>query len=247
MSIKILGSLFFLAALCCEKSEVVSFRWRRNVKSVEYSNSLMARFMGTRLPSNKILSEMDVFEKFENYSMSGNNKMANSELFSIYRILSENADNRDKDKNNTNGVIEPGVKIIEPGVKIMNVDWDSLLDDMDPQFHREMNISIPRAPMKEEEIEDDSFEGYLRGQFCQISCNDKVNFETFYYWKCLKGLVLTRDEVYGVYQHCSDKNDLCGLMEFIALNNMIDERNAADYSNIDSEFFDVSGFDDDDI
>tara|TARA_Y100000816_G_scaffold274171_2_gene241187 strand:- start:1147 stop:1878 length:732 start_codon:yes stop_codon:yes gene_type:complete len=238
MSIKLLGSLFFLSVLCFDKSCVDSFIGR-GMNPVGYRNSLslMTRFMGTRPPLNKTFSEMDMFDKFENYSMSGNNVMATNQLFSIRRSLSEEADN--KNKNNTN-------RVSESDVKILNVDWVSLVEDMDSQFYQELNISVPRAPRKEEEIEEDSFEGYLRGEFRQISFDDKVNFETFYYWKCSKGLILTRDETYGVYQHCSDNNDLCGLMEFITLNNIIDERNAADYSLMESEFFDVSDFDDDD-
>ena len=89
---------------------------------------------------------------------------------------------------------------------------------------------MPLSPQNEDEIEDDSFEGYLRGHFNKIKDhNNKINFYEFYNWRKYKiGTVLTKDELLEIYNTLLiDKP--CDLMNFILLNKIIDENDGADF------------------
>lgn len=101
---------------------------------------------------------------------------------------------------------------------------------------------MPKAPTSEEEIKEESFEGFLRSEFLSIhakenpSLNDEngkpvLDFETFYQWKAKMGIVFEKEEIQELYSTMVGKSDSAtvGLMSFIELNKIIDESNAAEY------------------
>ena len=106
--------------------------------------------------------------------------------------------------------------------------------DLEGMFDSMFDGNIPQAPKTEDEIVDDSFEGFLRDQFINIPKHNKneLEFSEFLSWKTEMGLVLTEEEVRAVYDEvCID--GLCDLMQFILVNQLIDEINAADYRDFD--------------
>ena len=115
-------------------------------------------------------------------------------------------------------------------VKILNIDFGKMIDDFDNEVIEKLyNNTIPLSPQTEEDIEEDSFEGYLRNHFQLISINNKINFETFYQWRKYRiGTVLTKDELKNIYLNINE-DDHCDLMNFILLNKIIDENDGADF------------------
>lgn len=115
-------------------------------------------------------------------------------------------------------------------VKIINIDFNKMIDDFDNEvLARVHNNTVPLSPQTEDEIEDDSFEGYLRSNFRNITTNDKINFNEFYQWRKYKiGTVLTIDEVKEIFFKINEIDD-CSLMNFILLNKIIDENDGADF------------------
>ena len=111
------------------------------------------------------------------------------------------------------------------------------LDDIDSEYiTSNLKGNIPRAPQLEEEIIEESFEGYLRSEFYKIveekgKINGKniIYFESFYEWKKQKGIVFEKHEIREMFAHVIGTKYICDLMEFIKLNHFIDEQNAAEF------------------
>lgn len=123
-------------------------------------------------------------------------------------------------------------------VTIFNVDFGSMIDDFDNHVIQNIyNGNIPMPPQSEEEIVDDSFEGYLREHFKDICVPRRINtkgrliidFPTFYNWRMNIGTVLTKEELEEIYNTIIDNKEGCDLMDFILINKVIDENDGADY------------------
>ena len=119
---------------------------------------------------------------------------------------------------------EDEVRPIDLDIAKIIMEFDKLrLDKLD---------EIPKAPEEESEIEEDSFEGYLRNHFSKLKkCDDKkISFKEFYRWRKNEiGTVLREDEIFDFYKLLvGDKNNI-GLMSFISLNKTIDENDGAEY------------------
>ena len=111
------------------------------------------------------------------------------------------------------------------------------------------NSDIPRSPETDDEIEDDSFEGFLKMQFMNIigsnTDNAKKNsdgklvltFAQYFEWKTKMGLVLKEAEVMDVFNILTGNREECTLMEFITITKTVDEANAAADENEDGFFF----------
>lgn len=109
---------------------------------------------------------------------------------------------------------------------VLPIDFGSMIEDFDSLAIENLIHKLPKAPETEDEIIDDSFEGFLRREFLQIaSINKEINFETFYFWRQKAGIILTEEEVEQIYYTIVDKGNLCGLMDFITINKIIDEEN----------------------
>lgn len=112
----------------------------------------------------------------------------------------------------------------------INLDVKEIIAEMDRLKIASVG-NIPSPPQSEDEIEEDSFEGYLRGHFESIDKIDSeyVRFEEFYNWRKKIGTVLTKDEVYEFYNLMAGENEECDLMNFICINRLIDENDGAFY------------------
>lgn len=109
-----------------------------------------------------------------------------------------------------------------------NENDNSFYNDIEDIF-KNMNMPIPRPIEDESQIIDDSFEGYLRTHFEKIKNKDNfINFETFYNWRKTIGALLTEQEVRYIYDLIVE-NDKCDLINFIKVNNEIDENDGADF------------------
>ena len=187
-------------------------------------------FFGRRVLSMKMRKnkDRDLFDKFEKYSLENNNEKKNEVLFDIYKSLNLKKQN-ETNNDNTN--------VNYHDVTILPVDFTKMIEDMDTE-HIMTNLkgNIPRAPQVEEEIIEESFEGYLRSEFYKIiEENGKINgknlihFEAFYKWKKTKGIVFEKHEIREMFADVIGTKYICDLMEFIKLNHFIDERNAAEF------------------
>ena len=112
---------------------------------------------------------------------------------------------------------------------ILPIDFNKLIQEYDNIAIENLLGYLPKAPETEEEIIEDSFEGFLRNEFYSIATNNKINFETYYIWRQKAGIVLTKAEVKYVYDSIVEKGELCDLMQFITVNNIIDEGNAGKF------------------
>lgn len=112
----------------------------------------------------------------------------------------------------------------------INLDVREIIAEMDKLKVASLD-KIPEPPQSEDEIEEDSFEGYLREQFVSIDKidSDYIKFEEFYIWRKKIGTVLTKDEVYEFYNLMAGENEECDLMNFICINRLIDENDGAFY------------------
>ncbi len=110
-------------------------------------------------------------------------------------------------------------------IRNININFEEIIQKMDEDKIKELK-HIPKAPQKEEDIKEDSFEGYLKRLFFMIkSENNKTNFDRFCKWRKQIGTTLTEDELKEIYYSvCEDE---CDLMEFIQINNIIDENDGA--------------------
>tara|TARA_B100000886_G_scaffold106371_1_gene70917 strand:+ start:1375 stop:1857 length:483 start_codon:yes stop_codon:yes gene_type:complete len=131
-----------------------------------------------------------------------------------------------KDSNN-----EPNNEPRPKEIKILDIDFESLVNFYDQQMINSFNGNIPSAPQSEDEIEEDSFEGYLRTHFDVIKNNDnRIDFNMFFLWRKQIGTVLTINELFEIYNTIVEKDEDCDLMKFILLNKIIDENDGADFS-----------------
>lgn len=109
--------------------------------------------------------------------------------------------------------------------KIINLhDLANLVDDMDEEVLKRLNHFILTVPQTEEEIEKNSFEGYLQTHFKVIKNNEnKIDFERFLSWRKEIGTFLTNDELFSIYNEINENNEYCDIMNFILINKVIDE------------------------
>ncbi len=113
-----------------------------------------------------------------------------------------------------------------------DIDMESVVMYVDMDTLMSMN-KLPRKPRKPEEIIADSFEGFLRGQFESILKNEPasnrefgvIGFESFLNWRKKMGVILTRQEILDIFHSVVGETEYCSLMEFIQINEIIDENN----------------------
>ena len=110
--------------------------------------------------------------------------------------------------------------------RIINDD-ENKFNNMEIHLNNELNRLleiIPIFPEKEDEIKQDSMEGYWRDEFKKICDEDKkINFETYYLWRKEKGTFLEKDDILQVFNSIVNKYDECNLMEFIKITRSIDD------------------------
>lgn len=99
--------------------------------------------------------------------------------------------------------------------------------DIDQHLNMELSKlldTIEIYPEKEEDIKDNTFEGYLRNEFISISNGKKkIHFEDYLSWRKEKGTFLYDYEIYCVFNDVVSIEDECSLMEFIEITRIIDE------------------------
>lgn len=173
---------------------------------IKYS---LDKLHATKKPNLKKFEDMDNFEKFDKFSEEQNLEMQNYYLYKIY--------------NQLNNITEP--------VYILNLDLEDMISTMDTNMIQNVLKDIPKRPETKEEIVDDSFEGYLQKEFNSIPKEEEdfINFEEFYIWRQKAGIVLTQDEVLFFYNLVVGEEQLCDVMQFIAINHLIDESDASIY------------------
>lgn len=126
----------------------------------------------------------------------------------------------------------------EKNVTVIPIDFGEIIDEFDNAILQNVyGGNIPMPPQNEDEIEEDSFEGYLRQHFRDIvnprtmSSDGKkiIDFPTFYSWRKEIGTVLTIEEIEEIYNTIVENKEGCDLMDFILINKIIDENDGADY------------------
>ena len=192
-------------------------------------------FFGRRVLSMKLRKnqDRDLFDKFEKYSFENDNDKRNKVLFDIYRLLDLNK----KNETNSGDHNEQNTQTQYQDVTVLPYNFKKMIEDVDnDHINDSLRGNIPTAPQSEEEIEEDSFEGYLRSEFYKIiDKNGKINgkniihFESFYEWKKEKGIVFEKYEIREMFADVIGTKYICDIMEFIRLNHYIDERNAAEF------------------
>ena len=112
------------------------------------------------------------------------------------------------DRNNEPNEEEPSYNIDEH----LNMELSKLLD------------TLEIYPEREEDIRDNTFEGYLRYEFISLS-NGKntIHFEDYLSWRKEKGTFLYDYEIYCIFNDVVSVQDECSLMEFIEITRIIDE------------------------
>ena len=101
------------------------------------------------------------------------------------------------------------------------LDFDALM---------ESNPSIPKPPQSADEIQDDSFEGFLKEEYVKIlEDNELLDFTTFYVWRYKMGIIYSEDQMADLFTSIIEESGTAGLdlMSFIKINRVIDESNAA--------------------
>ena len=107
----------------------------------------------------------------------------------------------------------------------MPIDFESMIEDFDSRAIENLIHKLPKAPETEGEIIDDSFEGFLRREFLLLApSSKKLIFKPFIFGE-KAGIILTEEEVEQIYYTIIDEGNLCGLMDFITINKIIDEEN----------------------
>ena len=94
------------------------------------------------------------------------------------------------------------------------------------------SLAIPKRPTSPEEIVDDSFEGFLKNAFIEItgdpSTNTLLGFKKFYTWRKGMGIVYSEGEILDLFSSLiGESQEGLDLMGFIEINRVIDETNAA--------------------
>lgn len=154
----------------------------------------------------KKFEEMDDFDKFEKYSREGNDALRELYLRQIHAQL----------KNETEEYIPV-------------LDMTTMVEAMGIDIMPYLEGEIPHRPRMEEEIEEETFEGYLRNEFMNIpkKISSLVHFEEFYEWRKKAGVVLSKDEVRDYFEMIVGEHPHCDLMQFIHINYLIDESDAS--------------------
>ena len=154
----------------------------------------------------KKFEEMDDFDKFEKYSREGNDALADLYLRQIHVQL----------KNETEEYIPV-------------LDMTTMVEAMGIDIMPYLEGEIPHRPRTENEIEEETFEGYLRNEFMKIpkKISSLVHFEEFYEWRKKAGVVLSKDEVRDYFEMIVGEHPHCDLMQFIHINYLIDESDAS--------------------
>ena len=99
------------------------------------------------------------------------------------------------------------------------------LEDLSKHFNL---TNLPLPIVNETQITEHSFEGYLQNHFRNIENNGSITFEKFYDWRKNKiGTLLYDYEVREIFNYYVN-NEKCYLMDFIKINNAIDEVDGAD-------------------
>ena len=120
-------------------------------------------------------------------------------------------------------------------IKILNIDYNEIINTWDKLALNNLENDLPKSPESEEEIEDDSFEGYLKTEFYGIINHKKFNepfiyFYDFYMWRVEKiGTLWTFIELSEMYDALIGNGKKCDLMNFILLNKIIYENDGADF------------------
>ena len=100
------------------------------------------------------------------------------------------------------------------------IDFDGLMD----------KNNIPKPPQNPDEIDADSFEGFLREEYLTIlEDNELLDFTGFYVWRHKMGIVYSEDEMADLFTSIIEDAGAPGLdlMNFIKINRIIDDGNAA--------------------
>lgn len=106
-------------------------------------------------------------------------------------------------------------------------DDDEKFSIMDKHLNEELERLleiIPIYPKNEDEINEDSMEGYLRDEFKKICDKDEnIDFEKYYLWRKEKGTFLEKNDVLDVFNSVVERYNECKLMEFIEITRIIDD------------------------
>ena len=120
---------------------------------------------------------------------------------------------------------------------ILDINLNSFIENYDENFINNLQDYLFKTYKSEEEIDDDSFDGYLKSEFYNI-INFNLNyddtyiyFEDFYNWRKNKiGTLWTYNELLEIYKTIViNKDGGCSLFDFLLLNKIIDENDGADY------------------
>lgn len=151
-------------------------------------------------PNNKEPEDRDNFENFEEYSRIQDLEMQRFYFHKIYYQLN----------NMTN---------------VLQIDLRNMVNILDENMITNVLGHIPKRPETEDEIIEDSFEGFLRDEFAKIpkTKSNLIDFHEYYIWRKKAGLVLTEEEVLLYYTLVVGEGELCNLMQFISINHLIDE------------------------
>lgn len=173
-------------------------------------------------PSNKSFDQMDLFDKLDFHFREQDFQQIDNILIQIYET------------KNPGYTLKNGKrvkKIKHP--EILRIEWQDVVNGYDNKYIFDiLKGNIPRPPETEEEIQEDSFEGFLLKEFKQIAeLRKAITVEEFYQWKTKMGLLLTKDEFISVYRSIIIDMSPCEIMDFIKINKIIDEGNAGDYRN----------------
>ena len=169
------------------------------------SSLLSPKLFALRKP--KKFEEMDDFDKFEKYSREGNDALRELYLRQIYAHT----------KNETEEYIPV-------------LDMTTMIEAMGIDIMPYLEGEIPHRPRIEEEIEEETFEWYLRNEFRNIpkKISSLLHFEEFYEWRKKAGVVLSKDEVRDYFEMIvGEHHPHCDLMQFISINYLIDESDAS--------------------
>ncbi len=97
---------------------------------------------------------------------------------------------------------------------------------IDHDVLKHLNYDVPGIINSEDDIQEDSFEGYLRTHYRKLNVtNGTIDFETFYDWRVTVGTLLEKDEVCKIFDSVVDER--CNLLNFILINKIIDEQDGA--------------------
>ena len=114
--------------------------------------------------------------------------------------------------------------------EILNIDFEKLINQFDKLELEKIGKTIPQPPQTEYDIEKDSFEGYLLSHFNVIkNTSNQIDFERFLSWRKQIGTLLTSEEIYNIYNEVNKGESFCGIMNFITINQIIDEVDGADF------------------